>query len=206
MFRLTLQGEAGAGASSASSSAAAAGGAGALECIRSIEMHNPMRKSDKEAWVAKVALWTHPTTGAVSAVSVGCDGDCAVAILHDGKRVVSEGGYKERSWHCTSNGSGGSKGYPYAPAHVVAACPGVGVAFTGTQFEPVGHLWDILTDKVSPAGKLLTKTPKLAQYMRGPGKVQIMTCAFAPSGRVLAYVNSNDADDDTLKLVWPVGK
>jgi hypothetical protein len=24
--------------------------------------------------------------------------------------------------------------------------------------------------------------------------------------RVLAFMNSNDADDATLKLVWPVGK
>lgn len=187
-----------------------AGEAASAQCVRTVTMHNPIRKADEEGWVSGLALWEHPASGALLALTVGSDAELAVATLHDGSALLpSQGGDPygpERSWHCTSNGSGGSKGYPYAPAQFVAAAPGVGVAFTGSQFEPVAHLWDVLTPKASPTGKLLVKTPKLADYCRGPGKVLLMTCAFAPSGRVLAYTNSNDADDATLKLVWPVGK
>ena len=183
--------------------------AASVECLRAITMHGPMRKADKEGYVSRVVLWTHPTSRALLALTLGSDAELAVATLHDGTALLpSEGSDQhgpERAWHATSNGSGGSKAYAYARPQFLAACPGLGVALTGSQSESVMHVWDVLTPKSSPAGKLLSKTPKLADTCR-PGRALLMNVAFAPSGRVLAYSNSNDADDATLKLVWPVGK
>ncbi len=67
------------------------------------------------------------------------------------------------------------------------------------QFEACGQFWDLAT------GARLCKTPKLGDSMR-PGKFTLMSVAFSPTGSVLAYSNSNDCDDPTLKLIRPRGK
>jgi len=77
-----------------------------------------------------------------------------------------------------------------------------GVAFTGGQAEPVGHIWDLTCAKVSPQSKLVTKTPKFASG--SAHKVNLMCAGFSPSG-LLALSNSNNTEDATLKIVRPAG-
>lgn len=197
-----------------------------LTVQRIIHMHEPMRKSDSDAVVRRIAVWYHAAgdgvraeggakkaagkaagsaeVQAASVVTVGSDGNIAVAVLHDGTSARTDTGC-DRSWHATSNGSGGSKGYPYAPCTLLGLHQS-GVAFTGTWVEPYGHFWDLTSPKTSPAGKLLCKTGKLANHCRpGLGHSDVMTATMLPSG-VVACTNSNDMDDPTLKLVVPAGK
>lgn len=91
--------------------------ASSVRAARSINMHSPMRKSDTDACVHDMDLWFQQG-GAIKLVTVGSDGLMCVTGLHDGSRLL-EGSYPDTSWHCTSRGSGGSKGYPYAPAFTV---------------------------------------------------------------------------------------
>ena len=115
------------------------------------------------------------------------------------ERLVS--GEAER-WHCTARGSGPSAQYAYTSAWSVAVSDAYGVALTGSR-ENVVHLWDLRSKKLSPAGKLLCVSPRLASG--APSKVSLMRVAAAGSG-LFAYSNSNNGDDATLKVIVPSGK
>lgn len=68
------------------------------------------------------------------------------------------------------------------------------------------HFYDLESKNVTQQGKLLSRVKKLADGLRpsradgGPAGL----IAFSPSG-LLAYVNSNDGDDATLKIIRGVG-
>ena len=133
-------------------------------------------------------------------VTVGSDGYLSVCALDDGTNLA-EHRFVDDQWHATSSGSGPSKQYRYAAAHRVTVDANAGVALTGSQFEPVAHLWDLRSTKSSAKGKLLCSTPKLATG--APRKVTIMCTAASSTTGLFAYSNSNDADDATLKFVVP---
>jgi hypothetical protein len=188
--------------SSSSSSSPPTASPVALRSAHSVELHTPMRLSDKDATLAGVAVWNR-AGGAASAVTVGSDGDIAITPFHDGAAVVPST-YSVMRWKASENGSGCSKGYPYAPISGVCVNSAAGVAFTTSYQEVVGHFWDLEEPKVSPKSKLLCKTPQLAG---GPkGKVSVFAACLCPSTGAVAYTNSNAADDETLKTAWPVGK
>ena len=172
-----------------------------IKVKRYIEMHTPMRKSDTTAYVADMAVWRKPN-GATSLVTVGSDGNIAVAELHDGKEEFAKE-EPDDSWRCTMRGSGGSKGYPYAPAFNINVHSERGVAFTGGQCEPFGFFWDLNSTKSSPQGRLLTKTPRFASG--NPNKVHLMVSVFSKSG-LLTFSNSNNDEDHVLKIFRPSGK
>jgi hypothetical protein len=173
---------------------------GALRVARKLTMHSPMRKSDTNAAVHAIDVFRRED-GAVSLVTVGSDGDIALAALHDGEELCSDDAWAEQSWHATRRGSGCSKQYCYAPATLLSVHSPSGVAFTGSWNENCAHVYDLESAKATPAAKLLGTLPKLAEGRR----VSVFLAKFAPSG-LLAYGNSNDRDDATLVLVRPAGK
>ena len=178
------------------------GGAGAAP-VRVLELHFPMRRSDKDAFVGDMALWRPREGGGCRLVSVGSDGDIAVTALDDGAALVGLGGgggsFADERWHATARGSGCSAQYAYAPAFRVAVSDAYGVALTGSR-ESVCHLWNLRSKKSSPAGKLLSVTPKL-----GGGRASLMCVAASATSGLFAFSCSNNSDEPTLKIVTPVG-
>lgn len=173
--------------------------AGATAPARSVRMHEPLKKSDKDARVCDLAVWRDGPRGA-KMVTVGSDGKLAVCALDDGARLATHA-HADDAWHATSSGSGPSKQYRHAAAHNVVVDGDAGVAFTASQFEPVGHLFDLRSKKSSAKGKELCATPKLAGG--APSKVSIMCAAASAATGLFAYSNSNNGDDATLKFVVP---
>ena len=68
------------------------------------------------------------------------------------------------------------------------------------QYEICGSFWDL------SSGQRLCKTRSLAKFHKGPEKVRLQSVAFNSAGSMLAYTNSNDANDDVLKICRPVYK
>lgn len=152
---------------------------------RKVMLHDAHRRHDS-GYVATMRLWC-TDGGERKLVSVGGDGCLAVTALDDGVNVSTQVD-PEASWTVTSK--------KHTPCHTVAVYDKAGVAFTGSQFETSGSFWDLRS------GKRLCKVASLGEYMR-KDKFDIMSTSFSPSG-TLAYTNSNDADDDVLKVIRPL--
>lgn len=140
-------------------------------------MHEPMKRSNRDATVFDIALWRDGSNG-TKMVTVGGDGCLCVARLDDGKAVVLGSSYPDEQWHASASGSGPSKQYRYAAVHRVAVNEATGVALTGSQFESVCHLWDLRSKKTSAKGKQLGSTPRVASG--NPNKVRHAVHACAP--------------------------
>ena len=103
---------------------------------RVIAMHDVMRLSDKaeSARVHAMAIWHRQCGEGDELVTVGGDGNIATAPLSvrgaGGALVAAEDTGPRQAWHATDRGSGSSKGYPYAPAHLLAVHSAVGIAVT----------------------------------------------------------------------------
>lgn len=171
--------------------------------VRVLELHEPMRRSDKDAWVGGMCLFRPSEGGGCQLVTVGSEGNISVTALDDGAaRVGRSYQYSaDDAWHATARGSGCSVQYAYAPAFHVAVSNKYGVALTGSR-ESVVHLWDLRSKKSSPAGKLLSTSPRLASGTAS--KINLMCVAASESG-LFGYSNSNNDDDATLKVIVPVG-
>jgi hypothetical protein len=178
------------------------GGKAGSAPVREIHLHEPMRRSDKDAWIGDMTLYRPSEGGGCRLVTVGSDGDISVTTLDDGTARVGSKSYgiADEKWHATARGSGCSAQYAYAPAFHVAVSNKYGVALTGSR-ESVVHLWDLRSKKTSPAGKLLSVSPRLASGT--PSKINLMCVAASDSG-LFAYSNSNDDDDASLKVIVPV--
>lgn len=176
---------------------------GATRPVRSVTMHTPLKKSDRDATVFDIALW-HDGARGCKMVTVGGDGLLSVASLDDGAACVHRSRYPDEQWHATASGSGPSKQYRHAPAHRLAVSDALGIAVSGSQFESVAHLWDLRSTKSSAKGKQIGSTPRLASG--NPNKCNVM-CLAASSGAsgIFAYSNSNNGDDATLKMLVPSG-
>ena len=164
------------------------------------DVHCPMRLSDKDAYVSSVALW-HRGGGAAALVSTGSDGDAVITPLHDGAAFADAATAEETRWHATRNGSGGSKGYPYAPSGLCAVHSGAGVVVTGSYNDPQLHAYDLASDKCSQAGKQLA----VAKQLAGGRRTTIFLADVAPRSGRIATSNSNDHDDPTLVILCPAG-
>ena len=176
---------------------------GATRPLRTVTMHAPLKKSDRDAVVFDIALW-HDGARGCKMVTVGGDGYLSMAALDDGTERVHHSSRPDEQWHATASGSGPSKQYRHAPAHCIAASDSLGIAVTGSQAESVAHLWDLRSTKSSAKGKQVCTTPRLASG--NPNKVSIM-CLAASSGAsgIFAYSNSNNGEDATLKMLVPSG-
>lgn len=177
---------------------------GATKPVRSVTMHTPLKKSDRDATVFDIALW-HDGARGCKMVTVGGDGYLSVAALDDGSTVSAHrSSYPDEQWHATASGSGPSKQYRHAPAHRLAVSDALGMAVTGSQHESVAHLWDLRSSKSSAKGKQVGTTPRLASG--NPNKVTIMCLAASSrTSGLFAYSNSNNGDDATLKMLVPCG-
>lgn len=175
---------------------------GADKPVRSVTMHTPLKKSDRDAAVFGLALWRDGAAGC-KMVSVGSDSMVSVAALDDGTARVHRSNYPDEQWHATASGSGPSKQYRFAAAHHLAVSDSLGLAVTGSQRESVAHVWDLRSTKTSAKGKEACTTPRLAGG--NPNKVNIMCLAAASASGLFAYSNSNNGDDATLKLIVPSG-
>jgi hypothetical protein len=171
--------------------------------VRSVTMHMPLKKSDRDATVFDIALWQDGERGC-NMVTVGGDGQLSVAALDDGIACVHRSRSPDEQWPATASGSGPSKQYRYAAAHRLAVSDTLGIAVTGSQFESVAHLWDLRSTKSSAKGKQIGTTPRIASG--NPNRANIM-CLAASSGAsgIFAYSNSNNGDDATLKMLVPSG-
>jgi hypothetical protein len=175
----------------------------AAKPARSVTMHTPLKKTDRDAHVFGLALWRDGAAGC-KMVTVGSDGTVAVAALDDGTALVRPSNYPDEQWHATASGSGPSKQYRFAAAHHLAVSDSLGLAVTGSQWESVAHVWDLRSTKTSAKGKQVCTTPRLAAG--NPNKVKIMCLAASSSASCLfAQSNSNNDDDATLKLIAPCG-
>ena len=171
--------------------------------VRSIMMHTPLKKSDRDATVFDLALWRDGVAGC-KMLTVGSDGNLSVAALDDGTALVHHSSYPDEQWHATASGSGPSKQYRFAPVHCLAVSDSLGIAVTGSQFESVAHFWDLRSTKTSAKGKEICATSRLASG--NPNKVNIMCVAASSSASgIFAYSNSNNGDDATLKMLVPCG-
>ncbi len=159
---------------------------------RVMELHYIRKKSDKSAWIGDMAIWYPKDDAGPHVVSVGSDGFVRVTALEGSSKYEDE-------WHCTSRGSGGSKGYPYAPAHYVAVSNKYGVAMTGCYYENAVHFYDLTSKKSSANGKRVCKRGSLASGRR----VDLMCVAASELSGVFAYSCSNREDDPTLNLLVP---
>ncbi len=166
--------------------------------LRAITMHEPTYKRDEHSRICDMTLWRARGADGARVVTVGADGNISVAALQG--TAEEPGGLLEDAWHATTRGSGPSAAHAYAPAHAVAVADGAAVAFTASQNEPFGYVWDLGSSKKSAAGKMHCKTPRLASGT--PSKVWVM-CAAASASGLFAYSNSNNGDDATLKIVVP---
>ena len=93
-------------------------------------------------------MWHRPRGEGDELVTVGGDGNIATVPLSvrgaGGVLVAAEDSGLRQSWHATDRGSGSSKGYPYAPAHLLAVHSAAGIAVTapssglevGTALQP----------------------------------------------------------------------
>jgi hypothetical protein len=99
--------------------------------MRSVTMHEPMKRSDRDAHVFDLALWRDGSNG-TKMVTVGGDGCVCVSLLDNGKAVLPSPSVPDAQWHASATGSGPSKQYRYAAVHRVAVSEAAGVAMTGS--------------------------------------------------------------------------
>jgi hypothetical protein len=151
---------------------------------RTVQLHLacPGRDGLDRCYVATMRLWL--TSGRErKLVSAGSDGFLSVTALDDGE-TASNHGSPESSWKVTSEND--------SPCHTVAVYQKASVAFTGSECEATGCFWDLRSRK------RLCKVHDL----KFKDSSVIISTSFCASG-TLAYINSNNADDDVLKLLSP---
>ena len=165
---------------------AAAAAAGPLRAIGAHES----RRVTREAYTGALELWLSGPLGA-TAVTTGNDGELALSVL-EGAPVKASPIFCRRA--CLD--AKGRCGYL-----VLAVADGPGVAFTGAQGETRGVLHDLRA-----TGGRFAPLARTGRFAGGDArKLTIMCASFSLSG-VLAYTNSNNADDPVVTIVRPVGK